>query len=411
MARKRHHNDYRPHPDRQISDQTITRRRFFRAAGLATAGIMTGACSKNPMGPEGQSKLLQQPVSPVSGGQLSPGGASSKVATASVFNYDYQSLRENIQSSMEALGGLGDIIKSGDTVGIKLNMTGGAGTARKTPKDYGKDATELYWTHPEILKVVGELIKDAGAGKILVMEANYDWDSVTKWGYKNVVDYLGAEYIDLNSPDPYGDFVEKAVPNPLTHWDYYYHNGRFYDLDCFVSLPKTKRHYGAGMTNAMKNMIGSVPLSKYKKSGAWRAKLHSADDGGDTNSYTGFKNLVRTIVDLNKIRPIHLAVCDAIMTADNGEGPWNNGFTPISFNTLITSKDPVAADAIGTTLFGYDPTAADKSGPFHNSSLPGNYAGADNYFRIAEEQGLGIHDPAKIEVVDATVNTGVADRG
>ena len=96
---------------------------------------------------------------------------------------------------------------------------------------------------------------------------------------------------------------------------------------------------------------------------------------------------------------------DAIMTADNGEGTWNTGFTPLSLNKLIVSKDPVAADAIGTTLFGFDPTAADKQGPFASGSLPGSFAGTDNYLRIAEEQGLGIHNPEQIEVIDATVST------
>ncbi|MBN1996713.1 DUF362 domain-containing protein [candidate division KSB1 bacterium] len=398
---------FRPCQMANQSKNNISRRRFFGVTGLAAAGVLAGACGKNPASPDTKAALLQQPVSPVSGSRIGSGSASSKVATATVNNYNYQALKENIQASFEALGGLGDIIKPGDTVGFKLNMTGGASTARKTPRDHGESAEELYWTHPEILKVVGELVKDAGAGKIYVMEANYDWESVTDWGYEAVVNYLGAEYIDLNKAAPYGSFVEKQVPDPLTHWDFYYHNGVFYDLDCFISLPKTKRHYGAGMTNAMKNMIGSVPGSKYATSGGLtRTKFHQAD-----SKYAATENLVRTIVDLNRIRPIHLAVCDAIKTADNGEGPWNDGFKPVTYNTLITSKDPVAADAVGTVLFGFDPTATDKTGAFAVSSLPGNWDGTDNYLRIADELGMGTHDPAKIEVVDVTVNTGVVKRG
>jgi len=400
--------------DEQQDNPDVTRRRFFRASCLATAGLLAGACSrsKNPLGPAGEANSLAGPVPPVPGGPLGgSNGASSIVAVASTNSYDPATLKQNIQSSFEALGGLSDIVKSGDTVGIKLNMTGGEGSASKSVRDYGVDATELYWTHPEILKAVAELLKDAGAGRIVVVEANYDTPSYTDWGYKAVVEYLGAEYYNLNNKKPYSDFVKVNVPNPLTHWDYYYHNGVLHDFDCFVSLPKTKRHYGGGMTNAMKNMIGSVPLSIYQTSGAWRAKLHSADNGSQTNSYTGFKNLVRTIVDLNKIRPIHLAVCDAIMTADNGEGPWNQGFRRARFDTLITSKDPVAADAIGTTLFGFDPTCADRTGPFCNASLPGDFAGTDNYLRIAEEEGLGVHDPDRIQVVDATSTSHVEKEG
>ena len=394
------------------ADHPVSRRKFVSAMSAATAGFVAAACSKSsPVSPE-QSTLEKTPAAPPSGGKA---GSSSQdmsdVATATLNTYDPALLKASIQSSIEKLGGLGDICKPGDTVGIKLNMTGGEGSAKSAERNFGISATELYWTHPEILRAVAELFKDAGASRIIVVEAHYDWESYVRWGYQDVVNYLGADYYGLNEKAPYSDFIKVDVPNPLTHWDHYYHNGALYDFDCFVSLPKTKRHYGGGITNAMKNMIGSVPLSVYQLDGAWRAKLHSVDTNQDTNSYEGFKNLVRTIVDLNKIRPIHFTVGDAIKTADNGEGPWNHGFEPIEYNTLITSKDPVAADAIGTTIMGWDPMAADRRGPFGNSSLPGNWAGTDNYLRIAEEQGLGFHDVSKINVIDASIDTRVKVRG
>ena len=396
-------HDSSSNPDKNPKNETVSRRGFFKASGLVTAGILVKACTK------------QNPVNSDSGLPKNAGPASvshqhatrSQVATASLTHYDPGPLKETIQSSFEAIGGIGDLVKTGDTVGIKLNMTGGMYNAQKTNRDFGLDATESFWSHPEILRAVGELMKDAGAGRILVFEANYDWNSVTDWGYLDVVNTLGAEYIDLNETDPYDDFLQVTVDNPITHWESYWHNGALHDVDCFISLPKFKRHYGAGVTGALKNMIGSVPLSKYQKSGAWREKLHSKDNLQDSNSYEGLKNLVRTIVDLNRIRPTHLTVTDAIMTADNGEGTWSAGFTPLNLNTLITSKDPVAADAIGTTLFGYDPTAADREGPFASDSLPGDFNGTDNYLRIADEQGLGNHDPENIEVIDATVSTSV----
>ena len=344
----------------------------------------------------------------------------AKVATNAINNYDPYTLKLNIQSAFDKLGGLNDICPQGGTVGIKLNMTGGASAAKNVEREFGIAATELFWTHPAILQAVGELFKDHGAGRIIVVEAIYDLESYVRWGYQDVVNYLGAEWYDINKKAPYGDFMDITVPNPLTHRDTLAHNGVLHDFDCFVSLPKTKRHYGAGITNSMKMMIGSVPLSVYKKGGAWREKLHSGPNGENANSYEGLASLVRTIVDLNKIRPIHLAICDAIKTADNGEGPWNSGFEPIEYDTLITSKDPVAADAIGTQLMGWDPTAADTEGPFSYKSLPsrwgkseatGEYMGTDNYLRIAEEQGLGIHDPAQIQVIDATINTRVEMHG
>jgi uncharacterized protein (DUF362 family) len=391
---KKHHHE-------ENSFSSPTRRDFIRTAGLTAAGLLVHGCTRSVNGPDSGSDILKPGDGP---GSLQ---TTSQVVKATLDNYDPEQLKATIQASLEAIGGIGDIVKTGDVVGIKLNMTGGDVQAIKSGRDFGIIATETMWTHPEILRAVGELLIDAGAGRILVFEANYDWASVTNWGYLDVVQALGAEYIDLNSADPYQDFAEISVDNPLTHWSSYYHNGALHDVDCFVSLPKFKRHVGAGITGGLKNMIGSVPLSKYQKSGAWREKLHSKDNLTSSNSYEGLKNLVRTIVDLNRIRPAHLTVSDAIKTAENGEGTWINGFKPYSLNTLITSKDLVAADAVGTMLFGFDPMSADKEGPFAPNSIPCGFAGTDNYLRIADEQGLGNHNPDQIEIIDATVSSAV----
>ncbi len=402
-----------PSPQEQENERhPVSRRKFVSTMGVATAALLAAACSKDGNPFADSSGPSRQPTTPPRGSRIGEAGdLSAKVAVNSVNNYDPYTLKANIQAAIEALGGLADILPSGGTVGIKLNMTGGASSAKNAERKFKVAATELFWTHPAVLQAVGELFKDAGAGRIIVVEAIYDRESYTRWGYDDVVNYLGAEFYDINKKAPYSDFLEVTVPNPLTYRDTLVQNGILHDLDCFISLPKVKRHYGAGVTNAMKNMIGSTPLSVYQKSGAWREKLHTSADGSKANNYAGYKSLVRTIVDLNKIRPIHFAVCDAIMTADNGEGPWNQGFEPIAYDTLVASKDPVAADAVGTSLMGWDPMAADKDGPFANSSLPGSWAGTDNYLRIAEEEGLGYHDLSKIEVIDATVNTRVEQHG
>lgn len=380
----------------------FSRRDFVKTAGIAAAGLVAGACSKssNPITSE-----TQTPATPIVSQEIrsySPNEYLAEVAYTNTTTYELSTLKSDIQACIETLGGLDDILPSGGTVGIKVNMTGGEANADKSLRRYGLTVGELFWTHPTLLQAVCELLKEAGAGRILVMEANYDEPSYSKFGYKEVVDYLGIEYINLNSPDPYQDFLEVPIPNPLTHWQSHFHNGLLHELDCFISLPKTKRHYGAGVTNAMKNMIGSVPLSKYKIDGEWRAKLHSTTNSQNTNAYSGVASLVRTIVDLNTIRPIHLSICDAIKTCDNGEGPWGDGFQALDLNTLFVSKDPVAADAYGTFLFGFDPNSADKEGPFAANSLPGSFSGTDNYLRIADEHGLGTHDMDKIKVTDAT---------
>ena len=295
---------------------------------------------------------------------------------------------------LDALGGLGDMIKPGDRVGIKINLTGEIYSAQKAQRQFGLPPQELYWTHPEILRAVGELLKDAGAGKIIVVESIYNQESYETYGYKEAVDYLGAEFVDTNEPAPYADYMDKAVGDGWNVFESFPQNAILHEVDCFVSLPKSKRHVGAGITNSMKNLVGTIPAKKFSINGSsHRAAIHANGNG----------QLVRTILDLNKARPIHLAVCDAIKTAKNGEGPWNSGFAPDEFNTLVVSKDPVAADSVATLVIGCDPMAPDGRKPW-GQDLPDT----DNYLKLAQEQGMGIYDLDQIEIINTTQNTGVA---
>ncbi|MBN1560250.1 DUF362 domain-containing protein [candidate division KSB1 bacterium] len=408
---KKEDNNPRAGQLQEGEERQISRRRFVSAVGLATAGVITAACSKNsnPLAHTSQSST-RQPAAPPSGkAGESNGNASVKVATNNISTYDYATLRANIESAVDKLGGLGDICKSGDTVGIKLNMTGGSASADKCPRNYGLDATELFWTHPTILRVCLELFKDAGAGRLIVMEAIYDQKSYSGYGYADAVNAVGAEFVNLNKKAPHADFVKVEVPNPLGRWPHYYHNGALHELDCFVSLPKAKRHYGAGVTHSLKNMVGSIPLSIYTNYNDGK----EGSEGGSRQSMheRGMPTLVRNFLDICRIRPIHFAINDAIQTADNGEGTWNTGFKPARYDKLIIGKDPVAVDSISTQVIGWDPMAGDFEGCFASDSLPGNFSGTDNYLRIAQEAGMGIYDVSQIEIVDASIDTRVVVHG
>lgn len=399
-------NDFKnPHPCQQSENNehkhSVSRRKFVTAVGVATAGVVAGACTRgsNPMDPT--STEVKNAAMPPSGLPAAGGAANVPIALNTVDTYDYAMLKQNIESAVDKIGGLSDICKPGDTVGIKLNMTGGSANADRCPSRYGEEATELFWTHPTILQICMELFKDAGAGRIIVMEAIYDQKSYYGYGYSNVVEAVGGEFVNLNRKDPYADFVKVDVPTKLGRWDQYYHNGALHELDCFVSLPKAKRHYGAGVTHSLKNMVGSIPLSIYTH---YRDGEEGSEGGSRQSMHEkGMPTLVRNFLDICRIRPIHFAINDAIKTADNGEGPWNEGFKPARHNKLIIGKDPVAVDSVSTQVIGWDPMVGDFEGCFAGDSLPGNFSGTDNYLRIAQEAGMGVYDLAQIDQIDATV--------
>lgn len=368
-----------------------SRRQFLGGLSATAAGLIVGG----PL------------ISKVSAAGYPAG--NSLVSTADLFSYDRVLIRKAIEKMLEDLGGLGDIIKSGDTVGIKINLTGGAPTAREYQKKTGLPPEETYWTHPEVLRATGELIKDAGASKIYVIESLADWDSYTDFGHEDVVDYLGAAFLDIE--DPAADtalgkqFVERAVGDKSLIYHTLTQHPVYNNMDCFVSLPKAKAHQSAGITHGLKNQIGSVPIAcgKYNNGGSYRGGLHSIrisnsgdDDKNLITSNNTYANLQRVILDLNNATPFHLVINDAIKTIAGGENPQQRDpVTPISWNKMITSKDPIAADSISTQVIGFDPM----------NSKTWIVDDGINYLQRAAELGMGNYDLAKIDVVDSTLSS------
>ncbi len=127
-----------------------------------------------------------------------------------------------------------------------------------------------------------------------------------------------------------------------------------------VHLPTVKTHMYTTTTGAMKNAFGGL-LSKYRHY---------------THSW-----IHQTLVDLlaiqKEIHPGIVAVMDGT-TAGDGAGP--RMVKPVTKNVLLASVDQVAIDAVAAKLMGFDPLSI-------------------GYIRLAHEQGLGVGDPAEIEIV------------
>jgi uncharacterized protein (DUF362 family) len=105
--------------------------------------------------------------------------------------------------------------------------------------------------------------------------------------------------------------------------------------------------------------------------------------------------LPRVIIDLNRARPVDLALIDGIKTTGGGEGPWIGTLVPVEPGVLIAGKDPVAADAVATSAMAFDPTTTRSQSPFLRS---------DNHLNIASELGLGINSLEEIDVVGASIS-------
>ncbi len=310
-----------------------------------------------------------------------------QVAVAQATTYDRDVIRETVFAMLDQLGGLGDVVRPGDSVAIKINLTGGTGSMWDQPVP----ANEYFVTHPEVVGALCAAVRDAGAGDLYIVEGAWDDESWAYAGYTDIRDEFDADFIDLNGKRPYDGYTDVPVGDGGLIYNSFKLNGILADVDVFMSVPKMKCHSGCGVTLSMKNLIGIAPISKYqtKTEDGRRSKLH----GTGTEFRT---RLPRVVVDLNRARPIDFALIDGIKTSEAGEGPWVPGFGPITANVLLAGKNPVATDAVATAVMGFDPEAKSQS------ETPFTFC--DNHLQLAADAGLGSNRLDDIDVLGAAVD-------
>ncbi len=352
--------------------RALSRRDFLRSAGLAAAGLLAAGCQ------------VKEP--PATEKTPAKAGTRPTVAIATAHDYAREQIYAHVRDLLDAIGGLSDVVSRGDRVAIKVNLTGG--TSIRPLR--GVSAIESYITHPEVVRALGQLLRDAGARELLIVEAVYEWASYVQWGYEEVAEAIEAELIDLNDTAPYNDFAQTAVGDGSFIYDHFTFNHVLEDVNAFVSVSKMKNHYSCGVTHTMKNLIGLVPARFYRLTAQdnYRSAFHGQGDAFSTR-------LPRVIMDLNRARPIHLGLIDGIKTTQGGEGPWIETMSPIAPGVLIAGKDVVATDAVATAAMGYDPTIEPPNSPFLRS---------DNHLNLAYDLGLGTNHLDQIDVVGSSID-------
>jgi uncharacterized protein (DUF362 family) len=351
----------------------ISRRAFFTRAAASAAGLVLAPYLK--------------PGRIFAYGKGGSASTLTQVAVTRADNYARLFIKQRVQHLFESLGGIGDVVKPGDKVAIKINLTGGSGSAF-SPKLNGVPITESMWTHPEVVRAVGELLIDAGVNgpDITIVEALWDSASYTNFGYQEVQQSLGAQMVNLNNAAPYADFVNLAVGTAGYFYSSFRVNKILSDVNVYVSIPKMKEHYEAGVTGSLKNQIGMVPKQLYvtPTDQGRRAALHT--EGGSSNTH-----LPRSVSDLNLARPVHLAVIDGVKNARGGEGVWNPTFRLAEDHVLLAGKEPVATDSIAAYLMGHNPAGA-------TLSLPAG-GPCDNHLELLHQKGIGTNHLDQIQAV------------
>ncbi len=237
---------------------------------------------------------------------------------------DYSQAKDAIIESLELIGGLEKIIKTGDRVLLKANIL-----AARPPED-------AVTTHPAIITAMCELVSDIGGIPIVGDGAGITHPGATAEalkisGIEDAAQKCGAEIVNFET----AGFVEVDVPD-AKQFPRLYIAKPILDADVIISLPKLKTHELTYYTGAVKNFFGAVPLKTRKQ-----AHLLAKRDL--------FGNAV---VDIYSIVKPHLAVMDGIVGME-GNGPAHG--TPIKTGVVMASYDCVALDMVASELIGFEP--------------------------------------------------------
>jgi len=310
-------------------------------------------------------------------------------------------------------GGVSSLFSQGKKVAIKINLTGGSGSAsgfkpNKYAKFPGYTITEAMWTHPAVLQAVGQYVLDAGVNPTDLYIVDSFWDTTWQnsgstapfgsndiFGYKAVQTALGCNVVDLNDTTAANI---AAISTGSSHYNFssFTMNKILQTVDVYISIPKLKHHSAAGLTCSLKNQIGTVPQSLYgiTNDSGRRGALHHP-----TSTASEWNYLPETICDLNAARPVHLAVVDGIKNATGGEGSWCSNFAPCSKHALFAGLDPVASDSIGAKIMGLDPEAQSLPLPAPITDGAATSSTTDSHLYLLNAKGVGTNQLSEIQVV------------
>ncbi len=258
--------------------------------------------------------------------------------------YDADALKAGMQTAFSELG-LEQDFQAGETIVIKPNMLSAT------------DQDKAVTSHPVVFESLVASLRQTG------VKISFG-DSPAIESPEKVARASGLLEMAEQLVVPMADFTEAvSVDMPEGKMMRKMDLARgVYEADGLVSLAKLKTHALAGMTASIKNQFGVIP-------GQRKAACHV--------QYPAVEDFCQMLVDINVYLKPRLYIIDAIVAME-GNGPRNGH--PRDVGVVLVSRDPVACDAAGSVLMGFDP-----------ASIPTT--------RLAEQAGLGSSDLAGMQAV------------
>jgi uncharacterized protein (DUF362 family) len=271
-----------------LDTRNMNRREFLKYQMIGALGTVSGAGLLMPR------DLLAQGVTDISVVKGAPGPAT--------------------RAAVELLGGMKHFVKPGQRVVIKPNMS------FSTPPERASN------THPEVVRELVILCKEAGAANVLVLDNPLDRAErcLENSGIRAICDAINKNMVQ--AVDDKDLFSEVKIPGgkKMSSTDIM---KAVLKSDVVIAAPVAKSHSATGVSLSMKGMMGLV----YD-----RQVMH-------------FRGVNTCVVDICTVLKAHLTVIDATRVLSTG-GPQGPGKV-LKENTVIASRDMVAADAFAVSSF------------------------------------------------------------
>lgn len=239
-----------------------------------------------------------------------------RVSVWQCHSYEHQQLRSAVISLLEPLGGLETFVTPGQRVLLKPNMLA------------GKDPQQAVTTHPALVQVVAELVREAGCQALIGDSPGIgSFQKVAeKSGISEAARLSGAELAPFDTTtEVAGTGLFKRIDLATAYWE----------ADLIINLPKLKTHEMMTMTCAVKNLFGAVVGAE--KAG-WHLKAGASR-----------QRFARLLLEIYLLKKPALNIVDAVVAME-GDGPGSG--TPIQRSLLLAGSNPVAVDLVAGEVAG-----------------------------------------------------------
>jgi uncharacterized protein (DUF362 family) len=262
----------------------------------------------------------------------------------SVVKIKDDNIGEAVVQAIELLGGIEEVTRDKQRIMLKPNLVA------PDPR---------YTTHPEVIKALAVLMKNAGKevsigeGSAAAPGFNSDdqGDNFTKdpalldpmqqyvfdqLGYTELAKSLEIPLINLHT----GEMVEVDVPNAFVFDKIIVHKS-LSEIDLLCSVPMMKTHVLARVSLGMKNLMGLYPGSAYC---TVRSCVHN-ESFKRNSPCVSFE-----VVDMVRACTPGLIVIDA-STSMEGNGPTNGEL--VKTDLIIAGTNPLATDMVAAKIMGF----------------------------------------------------------